>query len=397
MIAARKRVSLRNLVAAPASMLCLAGILTHGGCSSDLNSDEHGSDTSRGAHELGGLGLGLVLPDGSSVGSAGYTITNASDPTFVPVSGSLMISGNVATATIAGLTAEGGYAVTLRATRSSPPGASDCTGSTTFTVLANQTVNLNVVLPCDDASIDTGTVTINGSLNTCPKLGPTTSTDGVVNGAPAIITARVTDKEGTAGVTEFNSAPDGWFPDAINPGAIQYFCETPGVKTITLTAMDVPGCKKTFPPITVTCTGTGHATNPYHIVEPPLPLCDTCLADKCTLYMGYDTILPQCTTPACAEAFACFQRNHCATDTATINQCYCGVGVSNATCVTAGYVAVGPCAALANATFGSTDTREVLGKLYDESTQFGVGAWLFACAADLCTAECVTNTSIPPP
>ena len=402
MVVAQKRIWLQKLVAASASTLGLVGILAFSGCSSEHNADDQSADDrspdTRSAHELGGLGLGLVLPDGSNVGGATYTITNPSDPAFAPISGSLTISGNVATATVAGLVAEGGYTVMLRATRSSPAGAPDCTGSATFTVLANQTVNLNVVLPCDDTSTASGRVTINGSFNTCPKPGPTTATDGVVNGAPVIISARVTDKEGSVGVTGFEASPDGWFPDdVIHPDGIRYHCETPGIKTITLTAMDLSGCHKAFPPITVTCSGTGRATNPYNPpVQPPPPTCDSCLTANCSLYQGYDPILSLCTTAACDEAFACFQRNHCAVDGPTVNQCYCGIGVTNDTCLTLGYVAVGPCAALANSTFGSSNTQEVISRLYDESTQFGVGATLFACAADLCTAECVTGNSIRP-
>ena len=447
---------LRKSIFGTASMLGLAGILAFSGCSSDNNGAEGtSSDTSHGKHELGGLGLGLVLPDGSNVNNPTYTITNPSDPSFTPLTGSLSISGNVATATISGLTAESGYTVTLKATRSTPAGAPDCTGSATFTVLANQTVNVNVVLQCDDTSSDTGKVTINGSFDVCPKLGATTSTDGTVGGAPVALTAAATDKDpGDVVTIAWSTASDGSFSSSTGTST-SYTCATAGVKTITVKATDVPGCVKTFAPITINCTGTttidagvpdsatptpdaatppvvdsstppavDASTPPVDSSTPPVvdsstppavdastpdsstpptgarfgtPACDTCLADQCSLYQGFDAILPMCTDAACEAAFACFQRHHCAVDSVSVNQCYCGVGVSNDTCLTAGYVPVGPCAALATSTFGSSNTQVVIGQLYDEATQFGVGGTLFACAADLCTSQCVTSTSIPAP
>jgi hypothetical protein len=125
------------------------------------------------------------------------------------------------------------------------------------------------------------------------------------------------------------------------------------------------------------------------------PSCDACLAKQCNPWNGSVPLLAECVDKKCEEAFACFQRNHCAKDYDSVNQCYCGVGVSNDECLSENFKARGPCASLINAANESDDTRVVFGVMYASDRSVGDGAALFRCGAELCPKECVTDSAIP--
>lgn len=123
--------------------------------------------------------------------------------------------------------------------------------------------------------------------------------------------------------------------------------------------------------------------------------CDACLTERCNPWRGSLQVLAECVDAACERSFACFQRNHCATDPKNVNQCYCGKGVSNDDCLAEKFEARGPCAPLINNAIGSTDTRVVFGMMYANDTSAGDGAALFQCAAEVCLDECVLDSAIP--
>lgn len=124
--------------------------------------------------------------------------------------------------------------------------------------------------------------------------------------------------------------------------------------------------------------------------------CDACLTQQCNPWRGSLQMLAECVDAACEQSFACFQRSRCATDPTTVNQCYCGKGVSNDDCLAEKFEARGPCASLINKALGSTDTRVVFGMMYANDTSAGDGAGLFQCAAEVCLNECVLDAAIPP-
>ncbi|MDB4991422.1 MAG: hypothetical protein JWN04_6600 [Myxococcaceae bacterium] len=429
---------LRKSIFGTASMLGLAGILAFSGCSTD-NSDGTPSSKSQTSRELGGLGLGLLLPDGSNVNSPTYIITRTSDVTF-NMTGTLTISNGIATGTITGLPAGNDYKVVLAATRTTPAGAPDCSGNAVFSVIADQTTNVNVVLQCDDTSAANGAVTINGTFDICPKIGSTTvSPNSAAVGGSVALTGAATDKDvGDVVSYKWTTSTDGTF-SSDSAASTSYTCVSAGSKTIQLNVTDKPGCVKPAAPITVTCTaasidagtpvvdsgtpvvdsgtpvvdsgtpvvdsgtpvidsGTPVVDSGTPVVDSGVPAarfgsaaCDTCVTASCTLYNDYDPRLDACKDAACDAAFACFQRNHCAVDAASVNKCYCG-NVTNDACLVTGYVANGPCAAAANTAYGSTNTQMVFGLLYSSGNSFGNGAALFQCAAEACTTQCVTGT-----
>ena len=234
-----------------AGVLGLLSAASLQGCSAD---GSHESVVSDGRRAVGEVGLALQLPDGSTVNDPSYTITRASDPTYL-VTGTLTVQGSTATGTVNGLPVGSDYLVTLSATRSLPAGAPPCTGSATFVVTANTTTNVSVVLECDDTSGPTGNITINGSYNICPKISSSSFTPNSASVGSAIaLTVTATDKDGDA-ISYAWSASDGTFSPT-NAASTSYTCGSAGTKTLNLSITDGPlrGCTKQAAPITVTCT-----------------------------------------------------------------------------------------------------------------------------------------------
>ncbi|HEY6877970.1 MAG TPA: hypothetical protein VI299_08115 [Polyangiales bacterium] len=434
---------LRNSMFGKASMLGLAGILAFSGCSSDAN--HTGTSIEDDNSVKGSIGLALRLADGSDVDTVNFTVKR--NGTTVR-EGTLAIGADgLASGTISNLDAGSGYTIELTAPRTRDGGAVEqCTGSASFTVDAGATKTVAVVLQCSDTSPDTGNVTINGTFNICPKIGIATATPASqVVGSAIALTVTANDKDNDPLTIEwFTGATYGTGATVFATGASASFaCTTPGSFQINVSAYDgaARGCRKALTtPVAVTCTGSATVDSGVPAVDSGVPAvdsgavdsgtpavdsgavdsgtvdsgvpavdsgtvptarfgtaaCDTCIAASCSNYQDFAPLLGNCVDAACDQAFACFQRNHCAVDLASVNKCYCG-NVTNEECLVTGYVANGPCAQLANTTFGTTNAQTVVGLLYGEDTNFGDGAALFACAADLCTAQCVTATNIPAP
>jgi hypothetical protein len=440
---------LRKSIFGTASMLGLAGMLAFGGCSSDGN--QNGDGIENDDHNVkGAIGLALRLADGSDVDTVNYTIKL--NGTTVRT-GTLAIGADgKATGTITGLDAGPGYTIALDAPRTRPDAGSveSCSGSATFTVVADQTTPVAVVLQCSDTSTG-GNITINGTFNLCPKPGIATASPSTqVVGSTIALSATATDKDG-------DPLTYAWFVGTVYDASTvfatsanaTYTCSAPGTFLLNFAAYDgdARGCRSALKtPITVTCTGgavdagtpvvdsgtpvvdsgtpvvdsgtpvvdsgTPVVDSGTPVVDSGTPVvdsgtpppaarwgtvaCDTCLKAQCNPYMDYDPLVENCKDAACDAAFACFQRNHCAVDVASANKCYCG-NVTNDDCLVTGYVANGPCAAAANTAYGSTNTQVVFGLLYSSDNSFGNGAALFRCGAELCTDQCVTATNIPAP
>jgi len=126
------------------------------------------------------------------------------------------------------------------------------------------------------------------------------------------------------------------------------------------------------------------------------PQCDACLQKSCNPMHGVAQLLAGCADATCEQTFACFQRNHCAVDTVTMPRCYCG-NVSLEACRAASFDAKGPCADLVEAGLETKVSSEVIDRLVGTDTSTGDGAALFQCAAEFCTAECLTDRAIPKP
>ncbi|MET0285404.1 MAG: hypothetical protein ABW352_13070 [Polyangiales bacterium] len=198
---------------------------------------------------LGDVLLGLALPDGSNVSVVDYVISRSGSEVR---SGTMQVGADGrASVSISGLTAGAGYQVKLTATRTT--GAA-CQGEATFTVIDNQTVDVNVVLQCDDLSGD-GNVTITGSFNLCPKLGATSASPlTVAIGASTSLTVAASDKDGDP-VSYAWTATDGSF-SAPTGASTQYICASAGEKELKVSFTDGAqrGCTKSAV-VKITCVG----------------------------------------------------------------------------------------------------------------------------------------------
>ena len=128
---------------------------------------------------VGGIGFKLSLPAGISVQEVEYTISGPgafSKDGKIPLGG----TGNTFSAKIDGLPAGKGYTIKLSADEG---GGSECVGSASFDVVANQTTSVSVKLLCPGKKSGGGTgdgmngsVVINGVINFCPVVESATAT-----------------------------------------------------------------------------------------------------------------------------------------------------------------------------------------------------------------------------
>lgn len=220
------------------------------GCAS--STDRGTSVDSDSAHKLGDLALGLTLPDGSEVSGVDYVVTK--DGVSVRTGTLLVGSDGRASATLTGFDPGTGYQVVLTAPRDGGPA---CSGqSNTFTVFADMTASVDVILQCDNLTVD-GNISINGQFNVCPKVtSSSVSPLTVAVGSVTNISAAGSDRDNDP-LSFAWTAPSGTFSA---PGAASgtYTCASVGTQTLTVSVSDGPtrGCTRSRT-LSVTCVAAG--------------------------------------------------------------------------------------------------------------------------------------------
>jgi len=226
----------------------LSGVLVQG-C--DHSTDRSTSEESDSVRRLGDLALGLTLPDGSEVTSVNYVVSK--DGVEVRTGALAVGSDGRATGTLSGFEPGTGYRVVLTAPRD---GGLACSGqSGLFTVVADMTANVDVVLQCDNLTVD-GNIAINGQFNVCPKVTSTSVSPVTVQiGSFTTISAAATDRDSDP-LSFAWTAPSGTFSA---PGAASgtYTCTNVGTQTLTISVSDGParGCTRSKT-TTVTCVAS---------------------------------------------------------------------------------------------------------------------------------------------
>src|SRR5262245_31051352 len=126
------------------AVLALAAAATLVGCGSQGPAAGETNDT--GAESVGSVALSLVLANGASLDSVGYTITG---PGGFTKTGSIDVSqSSTVSATISDLPAGSGYSITLSGT--STDGDTSCLGSASFDVTAGASSSVTVDLACHE-------------------------------------------------------------------------------------------------------------------------------------------------------------------------------------------------------------------------------------------------------
>lgn len=220
-----------------AGALFMTSALALPGCESDGRATVDRDEATR---AVGGLALGLVLPDGSEVSSVSYVVTRGG----VEVRAGTMAVGadGRASVSIAGLDVGSGYHVVLTAPRD---GGAACRGEADFVVVESATTSVDVVLQCDDLRVD-GNVTINGQFNVCPKVTSTSATPlTAFVGNTIALAASATDRDNDP-VGFVWSAPSGTFSTP-SAASTNYLCTSAGNFAVTVSVSDGParGCTRT--------------------------------------------------------------------------------------------------------------------------------------------------------
>ena len=182
----------------------------------------------------GSVGLALQLASGSTINSASYTIIG---PNGFSKTGTIDVSAATKlSASIGGLPAGTGYAITLSATTADA--ATNCGGSATFNVQARTTVTVNVPVTCHEAP-RTGSVLVNGALNLCPSIDAlgASPAEVQVNGSVTLSSSAHDSDAGPSALTYAWTTTLGTLSDAAaqNP---KLTSTTPGTATVTLTVSD---------------------------------------------------------------------------------------------------------------------------------------------------------------
>ena len=206
--------------------------------------------------ETGTVGLNVII-DGVDVTSVAFEVVCDSG---VTLSGNLNVNDEndppIAT-TIMDLP-PGPCSVSL--TASNEQGEVLCTGSTDFTVIADQTVEANVVLLCGEPGVDpVGNVNITGTFefvpgNRCPRLYFLNAVPDEVPAEGSEVTVLTEDADGDV-LTTALTATGGSFAD---PSAqlTTYFCDNAsGAQTISVTVTDGDAACDKSKSFDVTCPG----------------------------------------------------------------------------------------------------------------------------------------------
>ena len=207
-----------------------AGALSVAACGS-AGEVRQGADQSETA---GTIGLSLQLSGGIVLDSQNYVITG---PNGFSKSGSIDLSAASAySAVIGGIPAGTGYSITLSGNASD--GTTSCNGSASFDVTARTTTQVTVAISCHQAA-KTGSVLVQGAVNTCPVIdGLSASPSSVFLGATLALSGSAHDADAAPSALSLTwSASSGVLGNTASANPT-FTCTVPGPATITLSAGD---------------------------------------------------------------------------------------------------------------------------------------------------------------
>ncbi|HEY0467914.1 MAG TPA: hypothetical protein VGC79_27130, partial [Polyangiaceae bacterium] len=206
----------------------------------------------RASNGLGSVDFALQLAPGVTLNSVSYTILG---PGSFSKSGSFDLSQSSQIGALIGpLPAGLGYSITLSGT--SVDGASNCSGSAVFNVVADQTTPVAVAFLCHEGP-RTGSALVNGILNVCPSLDSVSANPAeVLVGTSISLSASAHDADaGPAALSYRWTATAGTLSDLAVPNPT-LTCSVPGPVVLTVSASDgdpLASCADTRT-ITVQCS-----------------------------------------------------------------------------------------------------------------------------------------------
>jgi len=186
--------------------------------------------------DVGSVGLAITLPSGAIVSTVHYSVKNSTSTEVAQGDIPVADTGSTISLVIGGIAAGTGYTVTLSATASD---GSSCLGtSAPFTVTANASSAVNVLLLCRGVT-GTGTVTASGQIDNCPAVASyvvsplATGVSGHIS-----VNASGTDLDASDTVTYAWTATAGSFNTPGSASATFTCPATSGPVTLTITVSD---------------------------------------------------------------------------------------------------------------------------------------------------------------
>lgn len=217
-----------------------AAALPQVGCSSGGPGGESsaGSGTPSAAQgKTGTVGVALTLPGGETVNSVHYTITG---PNSYTLSNSVSVQNSTTISfLVGGIPAGNGYSIAISAV--SPDGSVTCSGSATFSIVAQATTTVTDILQCSATGVEAGAVSVNaqtyGCATTFAGALSVTPSETAIGGSVSLAAAATAVNADT--LTYAWSAPSGTF-SAPNSATTSFTCTTPGQVTVTVSVGDGP-------------------------------------------------------------------------------------------------------------------------------------------------------------
>jgi hypothetical protein len=403
-----------------------AASVSAAGCSTSSSREASDAPT-------GSMGMQLTVPGGVDLATLRYTVSGPGT-----YSGSVDLRGASAlTVALTGLAPGAGY--TLAETATTADGLVTCAGtSAPFSIVAGATTAVSVGLACS-ASPDAGGLVGTTDTGNCATVTSAIATPGAANvGASVQLSASAVAPDRSA-LTYTWSASAGTI-DAPSSASPTFTCPaTAGDVTITLVVGDGPvpadvvcpvaastakltvTCNAVAPPPPVPCTKAGqtgciacsgnagglcsatealfvqHDIDAGHAATTDCYACmlnagcidDTTFSDtghECEDLAGTFGPNGKAASALCAATIQCVFTTSCQAN--DVGDCFCGIGVSSATCQTSA-TPTGPCYAQEVEGLGFSDTTHVLQDYTDTSRPAGMANQLFGCAKSNNCAACL--------
>lgn len=238
--------------------LACVGCVTVMGCS---GGDEANAPSPESRSSTGSIDLDLQLASGATINTASYSITG---PNGFTKSASLDLSASsTLSAVIGGLPPGTGFQITITAT--STDGATSCSGSASFDVLAGQTVSVTVPISCSEAA-STGSIIVNGTLNLCPTIGGISANPAEVQVGGAIaLSAAAQDSDASPSALTYAWTASAGTLSSTTAADPTFTCTAPGPVTLQLTVTDGDPSPTCSPTLTaqVNCSVVAKAPGTY--------------------------------------------------------------------------------------------------------------------------------------
>jgi phospholipase C len=227
-----------------------------GGCAME------GSDSIPGADDVGSIGLDLTVGFGLTLNTVTYTITG---PNSFTRTGSIDVShSSTVSAVLSGLPFGTGYQIALQGALLDAKGS--CGGSATFDIDSSATRTVPVHLTCDLAP-GTGSILVNGTLNSCPRIDSLEATPAevAVGSGLALNVAAADIDHGPAALTYTWTTTSGSLANASTPSAT-LTCTTVGRATVTVAVSDGDPACASHQSVDVLCSEPQPVTQIKHVI-----------------------------------------------------------------------------------------------------------------------------------